>query len=50
VSSLGASKSPFGADLVVTKLNCTEVYRRDDAGCRIIQTRWSFTHPPGTQG
>lgn len=23
--------------------NCTEVYRRDDAGWRIVQTHWSFT-------
>jgi ketosteroid isomerase-like protein len=25
--------------------NCTEVYRRDDVGWRIIQTHWSFTNP-----
>ena len=25
--------------------NCTEVYRRDAAGWRIIQTHWSFTAP-----
>ncbi len=25
--------------------NCTEVYRRDPAGWRIIQTHWSFTKP-----
>jgi ketosteroid isomerase-like protein len=24
--------------------NCTEVYRRDAAGWRIIQTHWSFTN------
>jgi ketosteroid isomerase-like protein len=26
--------------------NCTEVYRRDDAAWRIIQTHWSFTKRP----
>ncbi len=26
--------------------NCTEVYRRDPAGWRIIQTHWSYTWPP----
>jgi len=25
--------------------NCTEVYRRDADGWRIIQTHWSFTNP-----
>ncbi len=25
--------------------NCTEVYRKDTAGWRIIQTHWSFTNP-----
>ena len=25
--------------------NCTEAYRRDRAGWRIIQTHWSFTNP-----
>jgi hypothetical protein len=24
--------------------NCTEVYRRDAGGWRIIQTHWSFTN------
>jgi len=26
--------------------NCTEVYRRDPAGWRIIQSHWSYTWPP----
>ncbi len=26
--------------------NCTEVYRRDPAGWRIIQTHWSYAWPP----
>ncbi len=26
--------------------NCTEVYRTDPAGWRIIQTHWSYTWPP----
>ena len=25
--------------------NCTEAYRKDRAGWRIIQTHWSFTNP-----
>jgi len=25
--------------------NCTEVYRRDSEGWRIIQTHWSLTKP-----
>jgi hypothetical protein len=25
--------------------NCTEAYRKDPAGWRIIQTHWSFTNP-----
>jgi ketosteroid isomerase-like protein len=25
--------------------NCTEVFRRDDAGWRIIQSHWSFANP-----
>lgn len=28
--------------------NCTEVYRHDREGWRIIQTHWSFTEPPDT--
>jgi ketosteroid isomerase-like protein len=31
----------------VHRWNCTEVYRRDPEGWRIIQTHWSFTGPPG---
>ncbi|HPT22851.1 MAG TPA: nuclear transport factor 2 family protein, partial [Bacteroidales bacterium] len=27
------------------KWNCTEVYRLDDDGWKIIQTHWSFTKP-----
>lgn len=27
--------------------NCTEVYQRTEAGCRIIQTHWSITQPIG---
>jgi len=30
--------------------NCTEVYRRDPAGWRIIQTHWSFAGPPARPG
>jgi hypothetical protein len=30
--------------------NCTEVYRRDPAGWRIIQTHWSYTWPPPKKG
>lgn len=26
--------------------NCTEVYRRDPAGWRIVQTHWAFAAPP----
>lgn len=29
----------------VHRWNCTEVYRRDEAGWRIIQTSWSFSAP-----
>ncbi len=49
-------KVQLGADLAVLtfnyvsftdekqdRWNCTEVYRRADAGWRIIQTHWSFT-------
>lgn len=34
-----------------SKWNCTEVYRRDPAGWRIIQTHWSYTNAgrPATQ-
>jgi ketosteroid isomerase-like protein len=27
-----------------SRLNCTEVYRRDGGGWRIIQTHWSYTN------
>jgi len=27
------------------KWNCTEVYRLDNDGWKIIQTHWSFTKP-----
>jgi ketosteroid isomerase-like protein len=30
----------------VHRWNCTEVYRRDADGWRIIQTHWSFAGPP----
>ena len=39
-----------GTNEATSRWNCTEVYRRDTAGWRIIQTHWSFTQPPGTQG
>jgi hypothetical protein len=29
----------------VHRWNCTEVYRKDPAGWRIIQTHWAFTAP-----
>ncbi len=34
-----------GAGGDVQRWNCTEVYRRDPAGWRIVQTHWSFTGP-----
>lgn len=30
-----------------SRWNCTEVYRHDDVGWRIIQTHWSYTRHPG---
>ena len=30
----------------VHRWNCTELYRRDPQGWRIVQTHWSFTAPP----
>jgi ketosteroid isomerase-like protein len=39
-----------GTNEATSRWNCTEVYRRDAAGWRIVQTHWSFTQPPGTQG
>jgi uncharacterized protein (TIGR02246 family) len=35
-----------GAGGEVHRWNCTEVYRRDAEGWRIIQTHWAFTAPP----
>ena len=35
----------FGGTEEALRWNCTEVYRRDPAGWRIIQTHWSFTTP-----
>lgn len=37
----------FAGDRVF-RWNCTEAYRRDHAGWRIIQTHWSVTGPPAT--
>jgi ketosteroid isomerase-like protein len=31
---------------VELRWNCTEVYRRDPSGWRIIQTHWSYAWPP----
>lgn len=36
----------YGGGEEAYRWNCTEVYRRDPAGWRIIQTHWSFTGPP----
>lgn len=36
----------FGGSEDALRWNCTEVYRRDPAGWRIIQTHWSYTWPP----
>jgi hypothetical protein len=38
----------YGADGAVHRWNCTEVYRLDPAGWRIIQTHWSWTGSPPT--
>jgi ketosteroid isomerase-like protein len=35
----------YGANEFELRWNCTEVYRRDAAGWRIIQTHWSSTAP-----
>jgi ketosteroid isomerase-like protein len=35
----------WGAAGEVHRWNCTEVYRRDPAGWRIVQTHWAFTAP-----
>ena len=36
----------YGGNGNVHRWNCTEVYRRDPGGWRIVQTHWSFTGPP----
>jgi hypothetical protein len=36
------SEGPLGE---VHRWNCTEVYRRDPGGWRIVQTHWAFTAP-----
>ena len=33
----------YGSSEDVHRWNCTEVYRRDPEGWRIVQTHWSFT-------
>lgn len=33
------------ANGIANRWNCTEAYRRDPAGWRIIQTHWSLTRP-----
>ena len=33
----------YGDSEDVHRWNCTEVYRRDPEGWRIVQTHWSFT-------
>ena len=35
----------FGRDGGESRWNCTEVYRQDPDGWRIIQSHWSFTQP-----
>lgn len=35
----------WARDGVEFRWNCTEVYRQDAEGWRIIQSHWSFTHP-----
>jgi len=37
-----------GSNEVTSRWNCTEVYRRDGAEWRIIQTHWSITQPNAT--
>ena len=39
-----SSRSNNGIEM---RWNCTEVYRRDEVGWRIIQTHWSFTNHAG---
>jgi ketosteroid isomerase-like protein len=33
------------ANLMTSRWNCTEVYRRDGGAWKIVQTHWSFTQP-----
>jgi ketosteroid isomerase-like protein len=35
----------YGGNENEFRWNCTEVYRKDTAGWRIVQTHWSFTNP-----
>lgn len=35
----------FARDQAASRWNCTEVYRQQAEGWRIIQSHWSFTHP-----
>src|SRR5262245_26235550 len=37
-----------GTNEPASRWNCTEVFRRDGASWRIIQTHWSFTRPAGS--
>lgn len=37
----------YGGNEDEFRWNCTEVYRRDTVGWRIIQTHWSFTNSGG---
>ena len=34
-----------GSDAVISRWNCTEVYRRHEGIWQIVQTHWSFTRP-----
>lgn len=36
----------YGGTEEALRWNCTEVYRRDPGGWRIIQTHWSYSWPP----
>ncbi len=36
----------WGGTEEALRWNCTEVFRRDPAGWRIIQSHWSYTWPP----
>lgn len=36
----------YGGTEEALRWNCTEVFRRDPAGWRIIQTHWSYAWPP----